>query len=209
MTSWYPAAELLPGSASKSGYPNKGNREGKGVVVHSAEGWRPSMESGLLNPSLAKSWHFSVYLDGHVQQHYPLETMTWHAKTPANYNYAGIECEGIAGTPVGGVQLDSLVNLLKWQREQEGWTETKRGVTLWEHNEFVATACPSGRIPWDTILAEMAVAPPKLPMVVSYAETDKWRYLTFDDDTEWALTLSNPRFDGNDVLTFDVLPRET
>ena len=207
MTSWYPAAERLPGPASKSGYPNKGARESKGVVVHSAEGWRTAMEAQLIHPSIAKSWHFSVYLDGHVQQHYPLEAMTWHAKTPANYNYVGIECEGLAGTPVAGAQLESLIKLLKWQREQEGWTETARGVTLFEHNEFVATLCPSGRIPWERILADMAVVPPKLPMVVSYAELGDKRYLRLDDGSEQVLSLSNPHFDANGALTCDVLPR--
>jgi hypothetical protein len=54
------------------------------------------------------------------------------------------------------------VRVLKWVREQEQWSAVARGETLFEHNEFMATACPSGRIPWDALIeAVMDVSGPQ------------------------------------------------
>lgn len=157
---WYPAAQRLDGPASKSGFPGRGDREGRGVVVHSAEGYRAGLESRILDPNVALSWHFSVMMDGLVQQHYPIEAMCWHARTPANYRYVGIECEGQAA--LAPRQLTALIDLLGWLSTADDWPLIARNVTLFEHNQFVATLCPSGRIPWETILARLnvSVTPP-------------------------------------------------
>lgn len=150
---WYPGAQVLKGPPSKSGFPGRGNRESVGAVVHSAEGFRAGLESRIIDPNVPLSWHFSVMMDGLVQQHYPAEVMTWHARTPANYRYVGIECEG--NGPLTRIQLDELVELLRWLSTVEQWPVIARSVTLWEHNQFVATLCPSGRIPWPGILTRL------------------------------------------------------
>jgi hypothetical protein len=207
-STWYPAAFRVAGPPSKIGYANKGDREGEGVVVHSAEGSQLAMTQQLQNPASGVSWHFSVFSDGAVEQHYPLETMCWHAKTPANYLYAGIECEGKAGDPVDGIQLASLINLLDWIRNTEAWPAAARGVTLWEHNQFVATACPSGRIPWPAVLAGLKA--PALPASQAIAtgmiEDGFKRILTFADGSRWTLVLEHPRFQPDGTLAFDVQP---
>lgn len=152
---WYPSAQILRGPASKSGFPGRAGREDRGAVVHSAEGYRAGLESRILDQGVALSWHFSVMMDGAVLQHYPIEVMCWHARTPANYRYVGIECEGQAA--LAPAQLDALIKLLAWLSDADDWPLIARNVTLWEHNQFVATLCPSGRIPWEVILSRLNV----------------------------------------------------
>lgn len=147
----FPFAESRPGPEPKTGYPGDTRRYGRGVVVHSAEGMRSGMMN-VLRGSAPKSWHFSVLKDGEIWQHYPLEAVTWHAGKRANVQYAGIECEGFAGEPLTERQFAGLANLILWIAQQERWPEAERSVTLWEHSQFRATACPSGRIPWQRLI---------------------------------------------------------
>jgi len=156
VSSWYPAAISELGPDWKAGGV-EAFRHGKGAVVHSAEGSLEGAFSVLRGPRQA-SWHFSVAKDGRVFQHYLLNVWTWHAG-PANDRYAGVECEGVAGEALTEAQLAALVGLLRWIAEQESWPGFVRGQTLFEHNEFMATACPSGRIPWDAVIARCRGAP--------------------------------------------------
>lgn len=159
---WYPAAVVKLGPDWKTGSGAGWTRDGQGAVVHSAEGYAEGILSVLMGKAFV-SWHFSVLKDGTVWQHYPLDRWTWHAGGVANARYVGIECEGVAGEPLERDQLFALVQLLHWIANKDGWTGYQRGTTLFEHNEFMATACPSGRIPWDTIipiLESLAGSPP-------------------------------------------------
>jgi N-acetyl-anhydromuramyl-L-alanine amidase AmpD len=101
------------------------------------------------------SWHFSNPKSGLLLQHYETEAASWHAGPRANPYYIGIEHEGKVGEPLTEVQIANDVALLRWLAEEEKWPGFVRGITLWEHNEFMATACPSGRIPWARIIAEL------------------------------------------------------
>jgi N-acetyl-anhydromuramyl-L-alanine amidase AmpD len=101
------------------------------------------------------SWHFSNPKSGPLLQHYETELPTWHAGYEANCAYIGIEHEGVTGQPLTEVQIANDVALLRWLAQQEGWPGFVRKVSLWEHNEFMATACPSGRIPWARIIEEL------------------------------------------------------
>lgn len=154
---WYVLANVMHGPADKQGYSNCHARIAKGAIVHSSEGWWSGIQSRLMADNDV-SWHFSVLQDGRVYQHYPLPAVCWHGGSPyPNERFAGIECEGTAGQPVAGGQFEALVTLLKWISEQEQWLGFAfgRDCVLSEHNMYFPTACPSGRIPWLDILAEL------------------------------------------------------
>jgi N-acetyl-anhydromuramyl-L-alanine amidase AmpD len=108
------------------------------------------------------SWHFSNPKGGPLLQHYETEAITWHAGYEANCAYVGIEHEGKAGEPLTEVQLANDIALLRWLSQAEAWPSFTRHVTLWEHNEFMATSCPSGRIPWDRLIAALEAPMPKI-----------------------------------------------
>ena len=136
-----------------------------GIVMHSAEGYA----SVLLDPSSQygyngnHSWHLSNLMDGRLFQHYPLTARCWHA-TAANQSYVGVENEGYApkDASLNDAQVANARRFISEIAEWKGWQPTRTGntaQTLWEHREVVllggtATACPSGRIPWDKILED-------------------------------------------------------
>lgn len=155
----YPAAEWRP--TSKHGYGNDDAHLNKGVVVHSMEGSITAAFGELDNPNRQASWTFSLAKSGQVYQHVDTANIAWtNGSYNANKRFWGIECEGKAGEPVTGAQLDALVALLAWLFDTHGLTSFVRRETLWEHNEMTAygaaaTACPSGRIPWPAIIAAL------------------------------------------------------
>ena len=176
MNEWCPFAVSLPGPINKQGY-DINTRIGKGAIIHSAEGEWPGM-LGRLESTAQVSWHFSILQRGVVVQAYPLSAICWHGGSPyPNKRWVGIECEGRAGDPVSGVQLDALVGLLLWMDEQEQWPSFihDRGGPILEHNWFYATACPSGRIPWEEVI-DMAMLFQELKARLSALE--RYRGLT-------------------------------
>jgi N-acetyl-anhydromuramyl-L-alanine amidase AmpD len=104
------------------------------------------------------SWHFSMARDGALWQHYPVSAQTWHARS-GNVRYLGVEHEGVAGEPWTDAQVEADVRLLLWLDEGP----YVRGTTLMEHREISATACPSGRVRWDDILAGLEGTPMPTP----------------------------------------------
>lgn len=153
MAIWYPEAALIPGPAWKQNYFDCSARIGNGAVVHSMEGrWQAAL--ARLDSSEQASWHFSLTYEGALMQHYPLEAVCWHAGGYANRRWFGIECEGRAGEPLTDAQVVALVKLLKWAAKERSWSGfvlKKDTGTLHEHNWYMATACPSGRIPWTMV----------------------------------------------------------
>lgn len=170
---WFDWAERVPGyMPTSSGDPNRRTNTGtnpiKGIFLHSAEGYEPFLRSNPPMPrypgNLANSWHASNLFSGHLIQHYPLTVRCWHAGGTPNQSYVAIEHEGraINGT-IRPAQIDTSVRIIKEISEWKGWTPkrpaspTDISHTLWEHNEApriggTSSACPSGRIPWTTIL---------------------------------------------------------
>lgn len=154
------AIRLIPSNPST----NIGVSSVRGVFMHSAEGYA----SVLLDPNSQwgyngnHSWHISNLMDGRVFQHYPLTARCHHA-TAANQEYVGVENEGDypKELSLNDLQIANAVRFLKEIGEWKGWEPTRTGntrQTLWEHNEVVwlggtGSSCPSGRIPWDKILA--------------------------------------------------------
>jgi N-acetyl-anhydromuramyl-L-alanine amidase AmpD len=156
---WYPQAARIDGPAWKRGYTDTGiYRIGKGAVVHSAEGQWIGMLARLDSTDQA-SWHFSLLYDGLIQ-HYPLQFAAWHAGGYANRRWFGVECEGRAGEVLTEKQVARLCDLLKWASQAEAWPGfilQKDTGQLHEHRWYMATACPSNRIPWTRILEELTM----------------------------------------------------
>ena len=153
--SHYSAATWKP--CPKHGYPSTDIHLGEGVVIHSAEGSLAAAEGVLAGPREA-SWHFFVCKDGRVFQYVDSANIAWtNGSFESNKKFWGIENEGMAGEALTSPQFESLAKLVKWLL---GSLPYVRGQTLFEHREMTAfgalpTACPSGRIPWNGLIAAM------------------------------------------------------
>lgn len=160
---------ICPFAVWRPGPPNKVNppsRWGKGAVLHSAEG---SLIGAFdkLDSTTQVSWHFTVAVSGTIYQHYDTVRQCWHAHAAGNGPWLGIEHENEYTNgypnhnPLNGAQLAATIRLLKWLRDAEGWPAVARKGELWEHNEIIgnATLCPSGRIPWPTIITALTQLP--------------------------------------------------
>lgn len=172
---WFDWAIRTPGPNNKLNRDTNGVplfNPARGIFLHSAEGYKSTLLNLAVNGPL--SWHLSNCMDGELHQHYPLTVQTWHASA-ANPRYIGMEEEGVhtVETSLNQAQIDNSVRVIKELSEWRGWTParptgpTDITHTLWEHNEVTriggsATACPSGRIPWDTILS-LLNAPAPIP----------------------------------------------
>lgn len=156
---WLPFCIRRPGPPEKQGYhgiPSRPLSAIRAEVKHSMDGYAHVALQMLMNPSLRKSWHFSVPFLGPPLQHYPLEAVTWHCGTlEGNVSTIGIEHEGL-GAPITHSQVQWTVELSRaFMRLCPQMAKPERHKTLLEHNEIVPTACPSGRIPWDRIIAAL------------------------------------------------------
>lgn len=142
---------------------NGGINTVRGMIPHSAEGYWSHLQT-LLHTG-PDSWGASNLKDGRCYQHYSIyqQTQTSGAGYPNN-NFWTNETEGRAGEALTGPQVDNIVRQIKELSALKGW-KPRRPInsldvtaTLYEHKECVRwgakyTACPSGRIPWGTILS--------------------------------------------------------
>lgn len=167
---WVLSATRRPGPVNKQGYDNISFRQLdgiKGEIKHSMAGNLAGAWSRLDGPDRA-SWTFSITRIGELYQHYPLESITWHGGGPeVNQSYVGVEHEGGPpgdyGEPLSEAQYQTTLALTRELRALlPHLGPPARATNLREHNEFAATACPSGRIPWDRLIADLT-APPSLP----------------------------------------------
>lgn len=155
----YPGATWLPGPAYKV---NSAPLAPKGIVAHSMVGYKGGAHAVLFDQGqqYRASWHFSVYQDGSVEQHYDTEVQTWHAQA-ANAFAIGIEHEGgynPEDEPLTPRQRNASVALVQWLSMQYGFP-LERHNGLWEHNEFAEKPCPSNRIPWEFYVAQTPTVP--------------------------------------------------
>lgn len=157
---WLDWAIIYPVPEAKLGYymvpkyqPNK-----EGLVFHSAEGWAGYLLYLVADMGRQASWVGSNMIDGQFYQHYPITATAWaNGSIMSNLKFIGIENEGIAGLGLSEAQVSNLVRLAQDCKDFFGWSAFTRQVQAWEHNEMTSfgsasTACPSGRIPWDTII---------------------------------------------------------
>jgi hypothetical protein len=151
---WLPFAVRRDGPADKQGYattPTRSPPSIHGVVYHSMEGYRAGAYSVLDGPKRS-SWTFSVYQDDAPEQHYPLESVTWHAGTmDGNILYVGIEHEGVKGEPLTDWQYAQTNKIVKNLMLLCPNIVPERRVGLWEHREVGLTSCPNNRIDWSRI----------------------------------------------------------
>lgn len=175
MTDWYPSATVFAGPSQKA---YAGTNPALGVVCHSAVGYKAGLHQELTKTTTRKAWHFSVFQDGTVEQHYPLTAVLAHSADwggdadGANGNGAliGIEHEGgfnPANEPLTPAQKEASVKLVQWIAAQRGWVPSRAAPkTLWEHNEIsdTGTACPSARIPWAAYVQQIPLPTPTPPL---------------------------------------------
>lgn len=164
---WCPFAVYYPGPALKQGYPvwGLGPAKKSGEVKHDAGGSSWDALHGELNGPVQKSWQFTIGPD-RLEQHYPLSACCWHCGDTdpsdgvrGNIDFVGVEHLRV-GSSLSSFQIDMTVKLSQWMALQFGVYIFERypiiaAGSIWtmaEHNEMSATQCPSGRIPWSTIL---------------------------------------------------------
>ena len=147
----FDGAIWLPGPTWKVGYTVFGRTSQKrGVVDHSADG--PLQATlGVLNGPRTASWQFTN--DDDLYQHYSINDVCWHAGYEANRVCVGVENTGKG--PLTERQYNNLLRLHRWLKVQGVLTVCERRIDLWEHNEWMATDCPSGRIPWERLIADL------------------------------------------------------
>lgn len=167
MEDWAPFAIRRDGPANKIGYPSRlwplslrtRYTDKLYLVDHSSEGSKESFFQVLdsqANPR--RSATFFNPKVGPMYQCYPARAATWaQGNKRANFDGVPIEHEGVGeGDPLTFSQIENDVLLWPWLRDLFRWPELVVGITLREHWEFVPTVCPSKRIPYDTILLEIA-----------------------------------------------------
>ena len=175
---WLDWAERDPGPADKV---YRQENAAIGYIPHSMVGWMAGWrsrlfstdrrEDGRYTPYAAASVHGAILLNGSVIQHYPFTASCWASGSfAANTQFVAFENEGgppgKESEPFTDEQVTSNVRIIRELAAWKGWTPRRptgkqdRGATLYEHRECVRfgsapTACPSGRIPWATILRRL------------------------------------------------------
>jgi len=189
METWLPFGVRHPGPVQKVGYAGGATRslgEIEGEVKHSSEGTLAGALAVLADLKQTASWHLTIAKDGRVLQHYPLEAICWHAGLPGdrrldtsligNLTLIGEEHEGGGpgnmGEPLTAKQLAASIRISEFVRNvcpHVGASPPTRKVSLWEHRDLSPTSCPSGRIPWDTIIAPL-LEPEEAEMALDQAD---------------------------------------
>jgi hypothetical protein len=168
-------------------------------VAHSAVGYYGGWAGRLFSTARDASGHYTPYAavsthgwipyGGDCLQHYPLSASCWASGSrEANTRGVAFEIEGGApgneSEPLTAAQRAALRRILEdiaaWKGETNAyWRRPVSGrdkdATLYEHRECVRfgsgpTACPSDRIPWDELLADLGGTPPPREPV-----SDGWR----------------------------------
>ena len=175
---WFDWARREPGPLDKV-YSDRCRNVG--MIPHSMEGRYSDARSRLFSTQrdgvtgrytefAAASWTGSLLNDGTLIQHYSVFASCWAsgARFP-NTSFPAFECEGRAGSPLNAAQVDTLRGVKSELSAHFGWkprrptTPTDTTASLYEHNECTrwgarATACPSGRIPWASIMEDEGYA---------------------------------------------------
>lgn len=168
---WFDFAIRMPGPANKV-WPEQNAIAG--VVLHSAVGSQQGVIDRVMSTAQVSVTGTIAY-DGSFVQFYPVTASPWaNGSHEHNIDFLGFEHEGGVDTPstvhepLTPEQVATDIRILQDLAAYKGigvdyW---QRPSTLIEHREIYATACPSGRIPWDSILA--GLAPPPSPPSAPY-----------------------------------------
>lgn len=119
---WFDWMERDPGPPWKV---NGGRNTLRGMVPHSAEGYRIVLRDILWGPRRA-SWHVSVLTD-RVIQHYPVRAQTWTSGAGyPNNNFLAGETEGLAGTPFNDFQTKTWIRIGRELMDLGGYASAAR-----------------------------------------------------------------------------------
>lgn len=152
---WLDWAERMPGPENKL-WPDQVY---EGVVFHSAVGAAQTTIDIVLGQQETNERSVTglVRYDGTLVQFYSMNRSPWaNGNKQANLRFKGFEFEGGGywpnGTPnfsepLTEKQKVSGARLLRELLLDKGMALVPKQ-TVHEHNEFFATACPSGRMPW-------------------------------------------------------------
>ena len=172
--------ELLWSPSPNFGYPRgeHGQLAAKtsgGEFHHSMVGSLQAAKYRFLNAGAQVSAHFLFPRVGIPTQMVDSSDAAWHAAgtfrdnplpggpaigTLANLYFHGFEFEGGAvdnlSEPLTPNQIAWGIKVTHWLRETHNTRRTYvLRETLWEHNWVTPTSCPSGRIPWDSLVAAL------------------------------------------------------
>lgn len=193
----------MPGPPEKV-WPETNSIEG--VLLHSAVGTLQGVINVVFGPaSNQRSVTGVVGKQGRAIQFYSVLQSPWaNGNHEVNRRFLGFEHEGGADTPatvsepLNQSQIDFDIHVLKdlqafkgadhtfWKRPT---SSTDKSASLWEHREMTrfgasATACPSGRIPWPTIIA--GLAPPAYAPIEAEPLGEFLRAVTQKKRVVWA-----------------------
>ena len=222
---WFSFAQREPGPADKV-YSQQNSAEW--FIAHSAVGYYGGWTNRLFAKDRGPDGRYTAYAaasihgwnayDGTFIQHYPITASCWGSGsfTP-NTRAIAIENEGGAPgnefEPLTGPQKLTIVRILEdlaewrgvgvdyWKRPTSAQDAT---ATLYEHRECVRfgslpTACPSNRIPWDSILellqeddVEMNIADLEADMLQEELRREVIRTL-MRSDYQFALRDNDPK----------------
>lgn len=174
---WVSWALRRPGPANKLYSATNG---GHGIVWHSMEGWMAGSMRELDKPERQASWMFSIDLDGHLWQHYPITASCWASGNGlANTQWWSVELEGTRDMPINDMQQAAAVALINEWVALKGRDATRHGdlwsKTMWEHREVDTlatpnagdTACPSERYAPLWAVLEGDMPDPRLDEVIT------------------------------------------
>ena len=200
---WADWGNRIPGPVSKLGYfgGSKFYAGKLGIIPHSAEGWRDYLLGTLLtDPNRLASVCATNMVNGDFYQHYPVTAVTWTSGSPyPNTAFIAIENEGVAGQPLTEPQVVNLTRFTRDCKDYFGWQGFARQDALqagqgWEHQECVRwgsdpTACPSGRIPWDRIIAMVNEEADDMadPEVIRLLTSIDARLVALNTSMDWTL----------------------
>lgn len=167
---WFDFAERVPSGYAKC-WPDFNTLQG--YIPHSAVGSLQGVIDIQADNSIPKAVHGVIGYNGRVIQFLPIFKSPWSSGSHfANRSFVAFENEGGVSPlrePLTDSQVNAQVCILNALAAFKGvysdyWyrplTPTDLRATLYEHKECVrfgsvTTACPSGRIPWATILERL------------------------------------------------------
>jgi N-acetyl-anhydromuramyl-L-alanine amidase AmpD len=158
------------------GTPGRNGHKPLAVVMHIAEGSLPGIDAWFVSPqNSGSSTHYAIGKKGEIHQYVREEDAAWGngiVKKPTwpllvqnvnpNLYTISIEHEGYTGEPWTEEMLESDVWLLK--RICQRWSIAMDRAHIIGHYQLDSVnraRCPGTGLPWDRLIAELAVMDPK------------------------------------------------
>lgn len=124
-----------------------GNGIDKIVIHHAATTDFDGIGRTFKDAVRGTSAHYGVGEHNNVDQYVPEGSIAWHAGNwPVNCTSIGIETVNHTGAPnwdISDSAFATLVELVRDIARRNGLLPLRRGVNLFGHHDFIATACPA------------------------------------------------------------------